>query len=138
LDFLVLYKKEKGYHRLGQNAHHKVPGAWDEEDHNNHELECVAKTMKQLYGPSSRKEGKCTPIPNAQVPNSSQHLNRILVIRKRNMWTYQAFEEAMDVVENRTCSLSASRSWSICLSFLSGQINDKTKSRKMGPKGVFT
>jgi hypothetical protein len=54
------------------------------------------------------------------------------------MWTYQAFEEAMDVVENRTCSLNANKSWSICLSFFSGQLNGKTISRKMGPKGVFT
>jgi hypothetical protein len=29
LDFLVVYKKEKGYHWLGQNAHHQVLGAWD-------------------------------------------------------------------------------------------------------------
>jgi hypothetical protein len=45
----------------------------------------------------------------------------------------------MDVVDNGTCSLrSASISWNVCLSSLSDQLNDKTKSRKIGTKGVFT
>jgi hypothetical protein len=79
------------------------------------------------------------PIFNAQVPNSNQHLNGILVIKKRSMWTYQTLEEAMDIIENGTCSLrSASISWNICLNSLFNQLNDKTKSKKMGTKCVFT
>ncbi len=77
------------------------------------------------------------PIPNAQVPNSNQYLNKILVERMRSMWTYQALEEAMDIVENGTCFLrNVSISGNICLSSLSDKLNNKSK--KMGTKGVFT
>jgi hypothetical protein len=42
-------------------------------------------------------------------------------------------------VKRRTCSLRKARmSWNIILSSLIDHLNKKTRSRKMGPIGVFT
>jgi hypothetical protein len=47
-------------------------------------------------------------------------------------------EEAMEVVEQGTCSLQgASWIFHILLSFLSSHLIGCTRSRKMGPLGVF-
>jgi len=48
-------------------------------------------------------------------------------------------EEAMDVIEKGTHSIrKANKSWNIPMSSLVDHLNGKTKSRKMGPKGVLT
>jgi hypothetical protein len=55
------------------------------------------------------------------------------------MWTCEALEATMDIVERGTCSLRrAIRSWNIPLSSLSSHMNGKTRFRKMGLKGVLT
>ncbi len=55
------------------------------------------------------------------------------------MWTDEALELAMDVVENGTYSLwRAKRAWNIPMSSISYHLNGKTISKKMGPRGVPT
>jgi hypothetical protein len=54
------------------------------------------------------------------------------------MWTDDALETTMDVVEKGTHSLrKAIKTWNIPTSSLSNHLNGKTKSKEMGPKGVF-
>jgi hypothetical protein len=58
---------------------------------------------------------------------------------KKGMWTDEALELTMDVVENGTYSLwRARRAWNIPMSSIFYHLNGKTKSKKMGPKGVPT
>jgi hypothetical protein len=55
------------------------------------------------------------------------------------MWTNEALEATMDVVERATHSLRrASKSWNIPMNSTTNHLNGKTRSRKMGPKGVLT
>jgi len=54
------------------------------------------------------------------------------------MWTDYALGTTMDVVEKWIHSLRrANRAWNIPLSSLSNHLNGKTKSIKMGPRGVL-
>jgi hypothetical protein len=58
---------------------------------------------------------------------------------KRGMWTNKALETVMDVVDKRTHSLKKDIiSWNILVISIANHLNGKTKSRKMGPKGVLT
>jgi hypothetical protein len=55
------------------------------------------------------------------------------------MWINEALELIMDAIENGTFSLRrASRAWNIPMSSISNHLNGKTKSRKIGPRGVLT
>ncbi len=64
----------------------------------------------------------------------STQMNQMLSTTRRGMWTYEALELAMDVVENGTYSLQkASRAWNIPTSSISDHLNGKPISRKMGP-----
>ncbi len=66
-------------------------------------------------------------------------LNRASTTCKRGMWTYDALKTTMGAIKRRTCSLKrASGLWNIPLSSFSNHLNGKTKSRNMGPGGVFT
>jgi hypothetical protein len=57
---------------------------------------------------------------------------------KRGMWTNEALEAVMDVVEKGTHSLKRdSKSWNISMISITNLLNGKTKSRKMGPRGVL-
>jgi hypothetical protein len=48
-------------------------------------------------------------------------------------------EAIMDVVERETHSLRrANKSWNIPMSSTTDHLNGKTRSRKMGPRGVLT
>jgi len=54
------------------------------------------------------------------------------------MWIDERLEVAMDVIEKGTHSLrNASRSWNLPMSSLVDHLHGKTKSRKMGLKGVL-
>jgi len=54
------------------------------------------------------------------------------------MWIDDALGTTRDVVEKWIHSLRrANRAWNIPLSSFSNHLNGKTKSRKMGPKGVL-
>ncbi len=65
-------------------------------------------------------------------------MNQVLLTTRRDMWTYEPSELAMDVVENGTYSLrKASRAWNIPMSFVFDHLNEKPISRKMGPMCVF-
>jgi hypothetical protein len=56
---------------------------------------------------------------------------------QKGMWMDETLETTMDVVERGSHSLRrAKRSWSIPMSSLSNHSNGKTRSRKMGPRGV--
>jgi len=58
---------------------------------------------------------------------------------KRGMWTNETLELVMDVVENGTYSLwRAKRAWNIPMSSISYHLNGKTRSKKMGPRGVMS
>jgi hypothetical protein len=55
------------------------------------------------------------------------------------MWTNETLKATMDVVERRTHSLRrVNRLWNIPMSSLIDHLNGKTKSRKMGLKGMLT
>jgi hypothetical protein len=55
------------------------------------------------------------------------------------MWANEAIEATMDVAEKRTYSLrKANISWDIPLNSFSSQLNDKTRSMKMGSIDVLT
>ncbi len=54
------------------------------------------------------------------------------------MWINEA-KSSMDVIERGTCSLrKANSSWNIPLNSFFDRINEKTRSRKMGPINTFT
>jgi hypothetical protein len=54
------------------------------------------------------------------------------------LWTDDALETTMDVVERRThSSKKASKTWNIILSSLFDHFNEKNKSKKIGLGGVF-
>jgi hypothetical protein len=54
------------------------------------------------------------------------------------MWTNEALEVTMDVVERGTHSLRrANRSWNIPMSSFFDHLNGKTRSKKMGIRGVL-
>ncbi len=51
-------------------------------------------------------------------------MNQVLLTTTRDMWTYEALELAMDVVENGTYSLrKASKAWNIPMSFVFDYLN---------------
>jgi hypothetical protein len=55
------------------------------------------------------------------------------------MWTNDALETTMDVVETRTHSLKkANIAWNIPLNSFFDHVNGQTRFRKMGLGGVFT
>jgi hypothetical protein len=55
------------------------------------------------------------------------------------MWIDEMLEVAMDVIEGGTHSLRrASRSWNLPMNSLIDHLHGKTKSRKMGPRGLLT
>jgi len=79
-------------------------------------------------------------FPLALEPQSkrSTQMNQVLLTTRRDIWTYEALELAMDVVENGTYSLQkASRAWNIPMSSIFDHLNGKPISRKMGPICVF-
>jgi hypothetical protein len=52
---------------------------------------------------------------------------------RKGMWTNEALEKAMDVIERKTHSIRrASKSWNIPMSSLVDHLNRKTRSKKMG------
>ncbi len=54
------------------------------------------------------------------------------------MWTNETLKATMDVVEKGTHSLRrVNRLWNIPMSSLIDHLNGKTKSRKMGLKGML-
>ncbi len=54
------------------------------------------------------------------------------------MWTNEALEIAMDVVERRAyCLKKASKYGTFAWDHFFDHLNNKTRSKKMGPKGVF-
>jgi hypothetical protein len=54
------------------------------------------------------------------------------------MWTNETLKATMDVVERGTHSLRrVNRLWNIPMSSLIDHLNGKTKSRKMGLKGML-
>jgi hypothetical protein len=66
-------------------------------------------------------------------------LNQTSTTCKRSMRTNDALETTMDVVEKGTHSLiRANKTWNILLNSFSNHLNGKTRSSKMGPRGVFT
>jgi hypothetical protein len=59
----------------------------------------------------------------------------VLSKTKRGMWTNEVLKAAMDVIKRRTHSLRKSnKSWNIPMNSLANCLNEKTKSRKMGPR----
>jgi hypothetical protein len=57
---------------------------------------------------------------------------------KRGMWTNEALDLTMDVVENGTYSLwRANRAWNIPMSSIYDHLNGNTRSKKMRPGGVL-
>ncbi len=55
------------------------------------------------------------------------------------MWTNETLKATMDVVERGTHSLRrVNRLWNIPMNSLIDHLNGKTKSRKMGLKGMLT
>jgi hypothetical protein len=57
---------------------------------------------------------------------------------RRGMWIDEMLEVAMDVIEKGTHSLrKANRSWNFPMSSLVDHLNVKTKSKKMGRRGVL-
>ncbi len=66
-------------------------------------------------------------------------INWIPIASRKGMWMDEALKTLVDVVERGICSLrKASRSWNIPLSSFFNHLNGKTRSRMMGPIGVFT
>jgi hypothetical protein len=54
------------------------------------------------------------------------------------MWTYEALETSINVIERGTCSLrKVSMSWNIPLNSLSNHLNRKTRLTKMEIGGVL-
>jgi hypothetical protein len=77
--------------------------------------------------------------PDPQSKRPTPQLNRVPSKTKRGMWTNKALETVMDVVDKRTHSLKKDIiSWNILVISIANHLNGKTKSRKMGPKGVLT
>ncbi len=63
---------------------------------------------------------------------------RMPTMSERRKWTYEAFKEAMDAIENINVTLrKASRLWNIPLNSLFNILNDKTWTRKVRVKGVL-
>jgi hypothetical protein len=55
------------------------------------------------------------------------------------MWIDETLKATMDVVERGTHSLRrANKSWNIPMNSTTDHLNGKTRSRKLGPKGVLT
>ncbi len=68
----------------------------------------------------------------------STQMNQVFSTTRRGMWTYEALELTMDVVENGTYSLrKTSRAWNILMNSIFDHLNGKPISRKMGPKCVL-
>jgi hypothetical protein len=85
------------------------------------------KANKEYFLPTSEPQNK------RLVPQ----LNQMLSTTKRGMWTNEALEATMDVIERRTYSLrKASNSWNILMNSLFYHLNGKTKSMKMELGGV--
>ncbi len=60
-------------------------------------------------------------------------------ISGRRKWTYEAFKEVMDAIKNINVTLrKASRLWNLPLNSLFNILNGKTRTRKVGVKGVLT
>jgi hypothetical protein len=54
------------------------------------------------------------------------------------MWINEALKSSMDFIERDTCSLrKANISWNIPLNLFFYHTNEKTRSRKMGPRSMF-
>ncbi len=84
--------------------------------------------------------GNKEKFPLALEPQSkrSTQMNQMLSTTRRGMWTYEALESTMDVVENGTYSLQrTNRVWNISMSSISDHLNGKPISRKMGLGGVL-
>jgi hypothetical protein len=92
----------------------------------------------QVADPTIIKEN----LPLVLDPQSkilTPQLNRMPPKTKIGMWIDEVLEVTMDVVERGTHSLrKASKSWNIPMNSIVDQLNGKTKSKKMGPKGVLT
>jgi len=59
-------------------------------------------------------------------------------ITKRGMWIDETLELEMDAIENGTFSLRrANKAWNIPMGSIFNQLNGKTRSRKMGLRGVL-
>ncbi len=57
---------------------------------------------------------------------------------RRGMWINETLKTFVDAIEKRTHSLrSTKKSWNIPMNSFSDHLNGKTKSRKMGPRGVL-
>jgi hypothetical protein len=55
------------------------------------------------------------------------------------MWTDETLEAIIDTIERGTCFLRrANKQWNIPLNSFSNHLNRKSRSRKMGSRGVFT
>jgi hypothetical protein len=54
------------------------------------------------------------------------------------MWTNETLKTIMDVIERGTYLLRrTNKSWNIPLNLFFDHLKDKTRSKKIGPKGVF-
>jgi hypothetical protein len=77
-------------------------------------------------------------VHESQTRIKPPQINHMHITSKKDMWTNGALEITMDV-KRGTCSLRRARmSWNIVLSSHIDLLNKKTRSRKMGPRGVFT
>jgi hypothetical protein len=87
--------------------------------------------------PTTNKEN--LPLTsNPQNKRLTPQLNRMPPKTKRGMWTDEMPEVAMDLIKGGTHSLrKVNKSWDIPMSSIIDHLNGKTKSKKMGSKGVL-
>jgi hypothetical protein len=77
-------------------------------------------------------------VHESRTRRKPPQINHIPIASRKGMWTNEALEITMDV-KRGTCSLRRARmSWNILLSSFIDHLNSKTRSKKMGPRGVFT
>jgi hypothetical protein len=77
-------------------------------------------------------------VLDPQKNKSTPQLNQMPLTTRRGMWMDEALEISMDVIEGGTHSLKrANISWNIPMSSLYDHMNGKSKSKRMGPKGVL-
>jgi hypothetical protein len=97
----------------------------------------VARNKQGQFAPKANKEN-FLPTFEAQNKRLVPQLNQMPSTIERGMWTNEALETTMDVIERGTYSLrKANNSWDILMNSFFCHLNGKTKSMKMGLGSVL-
>ena len=78
------------------------------------------------------------PLESIEEPSKSSRKNATIVRKdKRGLWTNEALNKAMEAIDNGYTYNEVCSQYGNPRSSLRDHVNGKTRSRKMGPKGIL-